>query len=130
MIHFFDSSFSVIHCCHKMSYNSSIVGRAIIRELHTYLLKLPYVITLASSCNYYKKYTRKLVHLLHEFHSQARGINMVIQQVGVQLPYISQGLNPQSSFAKGKTPTFLRECYRVTPCVIRVLVKQASYAQS
>ena len=25
---------------------------------------------------------------IDEFHSQARGINMVIQQVGVQLPYI------------------------------------------
>ena len=26
---------------------------------------------------------------IDEFHSQARGINMVIQQVGVQLPYIT-----------------------------------------
>ena len=47
------------------------------------------VITLASSCNYCNKCTRKLVHLLYEFHSQARGINMVIPQEGVVLPYIT-----------------------------------------
>ena len=52
------------------------------------VLQLPYVIPLASSWNYFNKSTRKLVNLLHEYHSQARGINMVIALPIVVLPYI------------------------------------------
>ena len=76
--------FHIIMLCHSLQCNNTGTPHLTV-EITT-------VITLASSCNYCNKCTRKLVHLLYEFHSQARGINMVIPQQGVVLPYIIQWL--------------------------------------